>query len=297
MVRYPSLLANLFSSTFIKQVINNEHQLYFHGILRQTNFEKELKKSIPLGSALHEVFNFLNENYRCEYVFKTAILNELLLKRHDLIESAYLTEFRAFNAKADIIILNGTSTVYEIKSDIDNFARLLNQVSIYQKMFDRVYVVSNSKNLLTVKKIIPKGVGIAVLNDDLTIDFKRESASHIKQLDQSYMFDSLRKPEYLSMIKAAFGEVPKVAGTLIHARCKKLFCTLDPKKAHSYFLQVLKSRKFNDTQIELIHNVNLGLKGLVSDKYYSEKECKRISFALNQKITQNVSPLHPSKAV
>lgn len=296
MVKYPSLLSNLFSSSFIDKIIKGNHDCYLNTILKESNFKSRSRKYYTLGNTLSDVFKYLNENYRCEYIYKTAILKELLLKNHNLSNSVYLTEFRAFTAKADIVILNGTSTAYEIKSDVDNLSRLVNQVGIYQKMFDRVYVVSNAGNVGKINAIIPKQVGIAVLQSDSSIRFQRRSASHLKYLDKSLMFDALRKPEYLSIIEDIFGNKVDVPPTLAHSHCKKKFITLNNETAHKYYLRALKNRKFRDTQVQLIDNVHLSLKALLTDRRYSENECKIISFALNQNATSHVSTLSKSKA-
>lgn len=46
-----------------------------------------------------------------------VIANKILLGKHSLNTSHMLSEFRVGYNKADVVIINGTSSVYEIKSE------------------------------------------------------------------------------------------------------------------------------------------------------------------------------------
>jgi hypothetical protein len=56
---------------------------------------------------------------RDKYVYKAALTQRVLMGKHSLRTACMLSEFRVGDRKADITILNGTTTVYEIKSDRD----------------------------------------------------------------------------------------------------------------------------------------------------------------------------------
>lgn len=283
-VVYPSMLANLFSSSFVNKIISNEHVPYMRGVFQQTRFHIPTGQNLSVKSALLKVFSYLSTNYRCEYVYKTAILKEVLLKRHDLVKSTYLTEFRSFNAKADIVILNGTSTVYEIKSDIDRLDRLLSQILAYQKVFDKVFVVSNEENFSKILSIVPRSIGLIILQPDLTISTRREATSNINHLDKRIMFDSLRKNEYFEIIRKEFGKTPNVPSTRIHSFCKNLFDSLPNVKAQHIFVETLKRRGLSPEQVNLVNASNLALKCLLTEKNYSPENCRFIKFGLNQKL-------------
>ncbi|MGN6494601.1 MAG: sce7726 family protein [Agriterribacter sp.] len=281
-IKYPSLLADLFSSSFVQKIIENTHIPHLSGILQQTGFIHSIRPNSTTKSILKKVFYYLNDNYRCEYVYKTAILTEILLKDHSIEDTSYLTEFRAFNTKADVVLLNGTSVVYEIKSDLDNLERLSAQTSTYKKIFDKVFVISNWGNISRIKDIVDEGVGIASLNTDFSIKTFREAASNLDRLDRGLMFDCLRKPEYLSIIETYYGKSPNVPGTQIHSACKSLFTAIPLVLAHNYFVQTLKNRKLCNDQINLVRFVDKAFKCLVTEKNYSSKDCKLIKFGLSQ---------------
>ena len=53
-----------------------------------------------------------------------------------------LTEIPIAKSKADFVLINGKAVVYEIKTELDNFDRLENQINDYYKAFDHVAVVT-----------------------------------------------------------------------------------------------------------------------------------------------------------
>jgi hypothetical protein len=78
----------------------------------------------------------------------TLVLNELGLKHG--------------RCRADIAIVNGTLTGYEIKSDKDSLGRLAEQVRTYSAVFDRSTVISGAKHRSGVLSLLPKWWGVIV---------------------------------------------------------------------------------------------------------------------------------------
>ena len=107
-----------------------------------------------IGEAISEMYHFMNYEYRNEYYYKNTILNQLLIKKHDLYNTAALTELPIGNSKADFIMINDRGVVYEIKTDLDNLIRLENQLKDYYKVFSYIYVVVGNKQLPHVKEFL-----------------------------------------------------------------------------------------------------------------------------------------------
>lgn len=115
--------------------------------------------------AIQQIYTFLGNEYRNEYFYKNTILNKLLLHIHSTRTTTALRELPIGKSKADFVLINGKAVVYEIKTDLDNFERLEDQVNSYYKAFDHVVVVTsieNEKNILSFKGI-PNTVGIYLL--------------------------------------------------------------------------------------------------------------------------------------
>lgn len=64
----------------------------------------------------------MDKEYRNEYFYKNTIFNQLLVQKHDLYNTAALTELPIADSKADFVMINGKGVVYEIKTDLDNFS-------------------------------------------------------------------------------------------------------------------------------------------------------------------------------
>ncbi len=83
-------------------------------------------KTATMGDAIGEIYDFMNCEYRNEYYYKNTILNQMLIQKHDLDNTAALTELPIGDSKADFITINGRGIVYEIKTDFRKFSYLLN---------------------------------------------------------------------------------------------------------------------------------------------------------------------------
>jgi hypothetical protein len=153
-----------------------------------------------------------------------------------------LTEFRVGNNKADVVILNGTSSVYEIKSEYDTFNRLQNQLDTYLEIFDYVNVITTFSQANKLYSILPEKIGILVLTDSNTISIIKEAKSNKENFNPARLFDSFRKAEYTRIIKEYFGVIPDVPNTMIFDECKKLYSKIPPIVAHDLSFKILKER-------------------------------------------------------
>jgi hypothetical protein len=240
--RFDPLLARLFSANVIQDLAATGSSKKAFKILSELHLIDSLDPRMILRDFYDDLFELIFRKYRNEYVYKNAIADKILLGRHSLNSSFMLSEFRAGNCKADSVILNGSSTVYEIKSAYDSVARLERQLNAYHKVFDRINVITSDDQLSKVERVIGDSVGLMVLSDRYTIRTIKEAVSQKSYVDSSVIFDSLRKPEYLAIIKARFGFVPNVPNTRIYAECKRLFIGLDPEAAHDEMVKILKKR-------------------------------------------------------
>jgi hypothetical protein len=235
------------SRFFTPKVLDNLALNGYSSYLSEVSLQSGLYRIFDLRKNLKEFFDFvykiLFENYRSEYIYKNEIANKILLGRHSLNTSRLLTEFRIGKTKADIVILNGSSTVYEIKSEYDTFFRLETQIKTYLKIFEYVNVITSPKLTDKIFSITPSKVGILELTDKNTISTKRKAESNRDNMNPEVFFDSLRKPEYLSIIKNYYGEVPDVPNTMIYNECKKLFCQMPTDKIHKLTNVILSGRQ------------------------------------------------------
>lgn len=223
--------------------------------------------SVPdrtLASVFDDLYSLLLREYRCEYVYKNALINKVLLGRHSLSTSTVLTEFRAEDCKVDGLLLNGSSVAYEIKTEMDSLDRLEKQLRSYVRMFDYVYVLANERDrrLSKFDNLTPPKVGTIVLSPDYTLRIRRPAQSNKRTVDPKSIFRSLRRSEYCQIIRENFGSVPDVPNTEIYLECQRLFSLLSPEQAHDGMVKVLKNRVSAAALTQFLDSVPHSLKSL-----------------------------------
>lgn len=241
-IKYLSHLATLFTNGFLKLLINGTYKKQLYRLLKDTGYTDLLDHKINTAELLNNIYELLLSNYRCEYVYKNAIANHLLSERHSQAGTKLLTEFRAGKAKADVVILNGTSNAYEIKTELDSLYRLESQISSYRKLFDRIYVVTNPRDLRKISCVIDDDIGILCLSELRSLETVREATSNERNVDPSAIFDSLRKGEYCSIVNEIYGCLPAVSNAHIYSECKQLISCLQPEVVHKSMIRQLKKR-------------------------------------------------------
>jgi len=240
--KYNPALSRIFSSSVMNELARKGHSAFFKEMLFVSGLHEIIDENITLSDFLQIVYNHLFKNYRGEYIYKNAIANKILLGRHSLNTAFMLTEFRVADCKADTVVLNGTSNVYEIKSELDSMDRLKRQIEAYSQVFDFIHVITSPSQIMKVKACVPESVGIMRLTDRNTISTVREASTGKHSVTPSVIFDSLRKAEYTSIIKEQYGYIPDVPNTRIYSACREMFARFSPEKAHDSMVRVLKKR-------------------------------------------------------
>lgn len=253
-------LARLFSSAVIKELATNGHSPLAVSLIKETGIYSKVAPAISLRDFFDKIYSILFRTYRNEYVYKNAIAQKILMGVHSLNTSFMLTEFRTGICKADVVLLNGSSTVYEIKSAYDSMERLARQISAYRQLFDKIYVITADLQLEKVREVIGADVGLMILTNRNTIRTVQKPESLKKTVVPSVIFDSLRKIEYEQIIKRHFGVVPNVPNTRMYETCRDLFCSLDPTVAHDAMVAALKKRGGSKLLREFIISVPTSLK-------------------------------------
>ena len=202
------VLARFFSSGVLRELARNGHSSIAGRLSRRYNLFEQFDSGISVAEFYNAIFKRLIREYRHEYIFKNAIAEKILLGRHNLNTAFMLTEFPVDDCKADAVVLNGTSHVYEIKSEMDSFDRLDRQLAAYHKMFDFITVITTERLYKSVEDRVPAEVGIMVLADGGYRFRKkpfREAISNKGNVDPVVIFNALQRREYLKVIKITFG--------------------------------------------------------------------------------------------
>lgn len=282
------IFARFFSSGVLKELAYNGHSVIAGRLAKQYKLFEQFGSDMPVGKYYDAIFKRLVREYRYEYIYKNAVAEKILLGIHNLNTSFMLTEFRADHCKADAVVLNGTSHVYEIKSEKDNFDRLDRQITAYRKIFDNISVITSEQLYEAVQEKIPQEIGIMVLSDS-GYKFRkkpyREPTSNRNNVVPVAIFNSLQRTEYLKIIKEIFHvSLAELPNTQIYKESKKYFENLPPEVAHDKMVEVLKLRKNTRKVCEFVSAVPNSLKSSALSIRFTQEQRSRFIQLLNQDI-------------
>jgi len=280
--------ARFFSSGVLRELAHKGHSAVAARLTREYHLVDQFGPTISVSEFYNAIFNRLIREYRHEYVYKNAIAEKILLGRHNLNTAFMLTEFRADDCKADVVVLNGTSHVYEIKSEMDSFDRLDRQLAAYGKVFDYITLITTERLYKTVDQRVPKEVGIMVLADG-GYQFRkkpcREAFSNRSHVDPVVIFNSLQRQEYLQIIKETLGvSLAHLPNTQIYGEAKGYFEKLTPEAAHDAMVKALKHRRDTRRVADLVTDVPNSLKAASLSIRLTRKDRIRFLNLLHQDI-------------
>ncbi len=237
-------ISRLFSSTVIHEMARKGKSPLFARLARQSQLFCSMPSTSRVYSLFETAFSLLKrEGYRNEYIYKAALTHKILLGKHSLQTASMLNEFRVGECKADIAILNGTASVYEIKSERDSLARLERQITAYAKVFAKVNVIASESHVDAVLGTVPRDVGILVLNNRHQISTLRDAVDCPERTSPAAIFDSIRTDEARLILASEGVAVPTVPNTALNSVLRELFIKLDANQAHSGMVRVLKKTR------------------------------------------------------
>jgi hypothetical protein len=223
-------------------------------------------ESKTYGQIIDELYLYLGVGYRNEYYYMNSLFCSLG-------SGVVLSQVRVGGCVADFVELCSGGVVYEIKSDLDNYRRLSNQLCGYYRAFSKVSVLVSESEVGRVLRVlgtfgvIGSVVGVSVLFGDGSVSFYRVPCEFDINLDHVVLFKLLRKGEYESVILGEFGELPCVEPVYYFRACLECFKLIPVKRVqYLVFCELCKRR----VSSELVGRVPFSLRSVV---YFSNLSC------------------------
>lgn len=235
-------ISNFFSSGVFHEMARKGESPRLARLLRESSLLTHLSACSARVADAFEAGLAVLQIGRCrdEYVYRTALTHKVLMGTHSLNTASMLTEFRVGDCKADLAILNGTATVYEIKSERDSLSRLKRQVEAYKKVFARVYVIAGENHVDAVLQGTDEDIGVMSLSHRLQISTVRTAELRTERVCPVAIFESLRVQEAKIVLRQLGVSVPDVPNTLIHSELRRCFASLAPDAVHRAMVSTLK---------------------------------------------------------
>lgn len=276
-----SAIARLFSSSVVRDFARMGRSPLFARLTREVLGSAHPTKAQRVTDFLESSFDILKTTAcRHEYVYKSALTHKELLGRHNLRTASMLNEFRVGDCKADVAILNGTATAYEIKSERDSLTKLERQVEAYRTVFASVYVIAGGNHVENVQKLVPEDTGIMLLSDRYQITTIREAVRAPERTSPLAILGSVRIDEAKEILALMDVVIPSAPNTQMYAALREAFTNLDPAETHSTMVQVLKRSRNLQSLNALIDQVPKSLHNAVLSAPMRGSDHERLVSAL-----------------
>lgn len=283
-----SALSRMFSSSVISEIAKKGQSPLFSRLLSEASvFEFDDADNVTIGDAFDTAFSLLRRSgLRNEYVYRSALIRNVLLGRHSLRTASMLTEFRIGSSKADMIILNGCGTVYEIKSDRDSLARLESQIENYRKAFSKIYVIAGTAHIQDILEKTSEDVGVMSLVRWNRISIVREANENTDYICTATIFDSLRLSEAIDILNELNIDIPDLPNTLMRNAIRGIFTKLNPIDVQNCMIKTLKRTRNLAPLSTLIANLPSALQSIALMVQLRSKDRDRLVETLNKPLNE-----------
>jgi hypothetical protein len=283
-------LTRLFSAAVVRQLAQRSKSPLFGRISKELRLWELLPIGLPLRDVFDDAFEMLKSGCdRSEYIYKVALTQKVLLGRHSLRTAVMLPEFRVGKCKADIAILNGTSTVYEIKSERDRLDRLATQLNAYLQVFAAVNVLTAETHVKEILATAPLEVGILVLTDRFQISSVREAFEEPKRIRPDVVFGSLRSSEAREILRLAGIDMSNVPNTQLRLALHERFLSMEPEQVHSGMVTVLRKTRSHLRLRDLIDGLPISLRAAALSTPLRQADFPRLVNAMNTPFAEALS--------
>ena len=200
-----------------------------------------------------------------------------------------MTEFRVGKCKADAVVLNGTGTAYEIKSERDSLTRLTKQVAAYKKVFETVNIIVGENHLDETLASTADDVGVMVLTSAFQISTKRSPSPSTSKICPLAVFDCINLAEAESVLLANGVDIPQVPNTKKHEILRRLFSELTSADAHRGMVETLKRTRNLMSLKNLLDDVPSSLYSATLSSRMRSRDHERYSKSLSTTLTDALS--------
>lgn len=218
-----------------------------NNICPHTNFEKFSKYD------LHKICNdIFFENYKGEEILKFKLF-ERLKNKEDFIGAF---EVPIKNSRVDFITVNGRTTSYEIKSELDNLSKLSKQTDDYMMAFEYNYVLLDEKHMKKAKDILPESFGIWSYRNGRYFTSKRSTLN--KNINPEVQLSLLTKKELFYGFAQNNGDVQNILNSLSSKSINKNFKKILRNRYRSRWEFLLKNQmQILPIDLQFFFNTNI----------------------------------------
>lgn len=274
--------SSIFSSTSFMDLLLYDDYTFIDDKLQRYDSSLIGKNINTYLDYIKYIYREMRKQYRNEYLYKNTFSSDVIIKKYGLKNTLAINEFRVGNSIADIVLFNGSSKAYEIKTELDSNIRLKGQLDDYKKIFNECYVITHES---LVEKYLKEDYNIGVIQlvqRPRSIALEEVRPAHINEdIDVTTLMKSLRTSEYKNIVQAHLGELPQMNSFNMYNLCLEIMHEIPNKELNSLFLNEIKKRKSNTSIINKFH---MELRQLCLAININEKKYE----ILNEKLSRTI---------
>jgi hypothetical protein len=276
----------LFTNAFIKKIaVGKDASLIKKYVSNYIDIDGGFGKQNTYMDVICSAYACFENVYRFEYLYKNKLLNQLLIKKYKGKNTTVFTEMNVGRAIADLVLINGTATLFEIKTELDKTYRLESQILNYYKCFDQINIVTHESLGMQYHKLAKAyNVGLIIYNSQHELVVVKKPEVWKNDLSHLELFKLLRKSEILSILKKRNIVCNEVPNTKFFEYYLSLIKQLDVNLFQSLVFQELKSRKLDYSPTLLREDIPLEIKLIYNCLQLDSAESNYLLNLLNQKI-------------
>jgi hypothetical protein len=236
----PASVRFLFHPDFLQSVAEEAHR----ELLDALGITRVLGPATTVGEMYERLYAEMRRSYRTEYLYKNEVIRRVFEARHDPDDATVLLErpIAGWKTRVDMVVVNDTTSAYEIKTDRDDLSRLRRQTDLSLAAFDRVFVVCSDAWADDVLAGTDHRVGVYAMRRSGALSRRRPFTANAANVDQGAVFSILRRAEYLAAIAEHFSCAPPADPSTQYDESLALFKKIPPRVAHRYLLRALRAR-------------------------------------------------------
>lgn len=275
--------STIFSSTSFLKLLKDDDLGFINSKVKRFDETKLLAgEFITYSDYIHYVYSELSKKYRNEYFYKNSFINYKLLKEYGVKDTVVINEFKVGNSIADIVLFNGSSKAFEIKTELDSSRRLQGQIADYTKIFDYCYIITDA-TLVDKYLCDNDSLGVIAL-DKLSQTVKLteiRKAGKNDNIDPETLIRCIRTSEYKNIVSKYYGEIPDMNSFNMFEICSHLIKEIPSLQLRRLFLNEIKARKSNTSSLK---HFKKELRQLALAMQLDERKYKKIISKLNEPI-------------
>jgi ribosomal protein S15P/S13E len=202
---------------------------------------------------LHKLLNnILVKYYRGEEILKYKLAEKHLKQRG--VVGAF--EMKVNNSRVDFLAINGVSTSYEIKSELDNLSKVSKQMADYMLAFEYNYLVIDERHLEKIKDLLPKSFGLWCYKNG---KYKKLKTARLnKKIEPELQLRLLTKKELLASYPEEQGRIKKILNANKASTVNRLFKkTLKERYSDRWKFLISNKENILPIDIQFFFNTNI----------------------------------------